>query len=109
MGIGLVLIILGVALWLALMGLAVVLPLRPGVLRITRKIVCPPGCEIRVGTSVASYHRPGERGLFVECVDPNGDSKLITNKAVAVFTGLLFLTALPISAMGVFLVHFWVR
>ena len=59
MGIGLVLIILGVALWLALMGLAVVLPLHPGVLRITRKIVCPPGSEIRVGTSVASYHRPG--------------------------------------------------
>lgn len=109
MGIGLVLIILGVAVWLAVMGLAVVLPLRPGVLSVTQKFVCPPGCEMRVRTSVASYHRLGERGLVVECIAPNGESKLVTGKAVAVFTGLLFMAALPISIVGVFLVRVWVR
>jgi hypothetical protein len=85
MNITLLLIIEAVSVWLALMTLAVTLPFRPQVLHMTKKWVCPPGCEMRIRTNTASYHRPGEKGLSIECIYPAALSSVTCGKLLAAF------------------------
>lgn len=63
---------LGVSVFLAFMALAVVVPLSPGVLSIFGPLVCGKGESLSLQFVKLSYHRPGERGLVVECVGPSG-------------------------------------
>ncbi len=66
----LLLIILGVAIWLAFMGMAVALVIRPDSVRITERFLCPPGTEMKVERKV---------------------------KALLLLWGMFFVASLPIS------------
>jgi hypothetical protein len=107
MAINLIVIILGVAAWLGLMGMALALPIYPGTVRITRWLVCPPGTEMRVGTFVASYHRPGQRGITIECVGADGITRDVKVKALLALWALFFGVSLPAAAVIVLLAYRW--
>ena len=64
----LVLIFVGGSFWISMMILAVVLPLFPKALRVTAPLICRSGEKMEIHVGKASYHRPGERGLAIECV-----------------------------------------
>ena len=101
MGTGDWLIAVGVAVWLALMGLAATLPIAPAFfLRLTERFVCPPGTKMEVRTFRATYHRPGERGLEVTCVGP-GVSKDAKVKAILALWALYLVPALPLAVLVV--------
>lgn len=101
----LILIIIVTAIWLALMALAICVPYRPQVIKLTRRWVCPPGSEMRIESSVASYHRPGEKGLIVECVHPDGTARLVTGKAISYLACQFFVLALPLATMLVLFIR----
>ncbi len=96
-------IIIGLALFVSLMALAVIVPLRPGWIRITERFVCPRGSTMEVQTSKLSYHRPGERGLVVMCKGPGGTTS-INGRAVFCLWLIFFICALVPSVLaGLFL------
>ena len=101
-----VVVTLGTALFLSLMAAALAVPIRPDVLRLTQRCVCPPGAGMRVDTSKASYHRPGERGLVVTCVG-RGDPRSVTGKAFLWLWVLFFAFALPVGALLAMVVWAW--
>jgi|WetSurMetagenome_2_1015567.scaffolds.fasta_scaffold44439_3 hypothetical protein len=97
MTIAAILISVGVAVWMAFMVLAIVLPVNPKLLKLTEKIVCPAGSELIIHKAVYSYHRPGQSALEISIRDKTGMSKSAGFKVVAVFWMILFLASLPIS------------
>lgn len=62
----------GVSLFLALMAVAIAVPLRPGLLCFFGSLVCRKGEKLSLQFTKLSYHRPGERGLVAECHGPSG-------------------------------------
>jgi hypothetical protein len=104
----LLLIILGVAIWLAFMGMAAVLVIRPDSVRITERFLCPPGTEMKVETYVYSYHRPGERAIGIYYLGPDGKSHNIKVKALLLLWGMFFVASLPIAILIVLLFQRWV-
>jgi hypothetical protein len=56
---------IGVAIWLTCMILAIILPINPNILRITKNFVCPKEKELIIQTAVYSYHRPGQKALEI--------------------------------------------
>jgi hypothetical protein len=107
MGIGGWLIVVGVTAWLALMGLAATLPIAPAFfLRLTERLICPPGTKMEVRTFRATYHRPGERGLEVACVGP-GVNKDVKVKAILALWALYLVPALPLAVLVVRWVAGW--
>jgi len=92
------LIVLGVAIWLSLMVLAVILPIRPGIVRITGPFVCPSGSKMEVDTPVYSYHRPGEKAIIIRCMGP-GIVKNVKIRALLVFWFLCLLVSLPVTVL----------
>ncbi|MEE4195054.1 MAG: hypothetical protein V2J07_07640 [Anaerolineae bacterium] len=95
------LVIVGGAVWLSLMELAVLLPAAPQLLRFTRPFILPPDWKIEVTRVKSSYHRPGETGLVVMGVGPYSD-KDVKTQALLVLWGFLFLTDLFTVAVAVF-------
>ena len=99
----LIVILIGIAVWLAIMGLAVALPIRPNIVRITERFVCPPGTEMKVETYVYSYHRPGERAIGIYYLDPDGVTHNVKVKALLTLWGIFFIVSLPVAVLGVVL------
>jgi len=97
MTVTLVLSILGVALFLSLMALAIALPLRPDILRVTERFVCPAGARMDVTLTKSSYHRPGESGLVVTCRG-QGKDEYVNARALLYLWLLFFVVALPVAA-----------
>ena len=95
------LVIVGVAVWLSLMELAMLLPAAPQLLRPTRPLILRPDWKIEVTRVKHSYHRPGETGLVVTGVGPHGD-KDVKTQALLVMWGFLFLPDLVMAAVVVF-------
>ena len=96
-------IALAVGAFCAAMVLALVIPLRPDVLRITQRIVCPPGSSLLIRVVKLSYHRPGERGLTVVCRGPDGDRSVI-GRAVFWLWVLLLVPSLALAMLAVTLI-----
>jgi hypothetical protein len=92
-----ILIVMAVAIWLAIMMMAATLPFWPGILKITRFLVCPAGSKMEVGTFTATYHRPGQKGLNVTCV-VNGEIRDVKIRALLVLLLMSYLVALAICA-----------
>jgi uncharacterized membrane protein YccF (DUF307 family) len=99
-----VLLSIGVAIWISFMTLAIILPVRPNVLRMTRGLVCPKGSEMIIQTAVYSYHRPGQKALEISIKDKNGVVKNAGFKVVSVFWLILMAFSLPISIIFVLLI-----
>jgi len=98
------LIAVGVAMWLAIMGLAVTLPLAPArFLRLTERIVCPAGTKMEVKTFQHTYHRPGERGLEVRCVG-RGVNKDVKFKALLTLWLVYFALSFALTVLVVALI-----
>ena len=84
----------GAGAWLALMVLAAMLPLAPGVLAITRPLVCRRGESLEIVRTKASYHRPGETGLVVRCVGgPSGPRNVRFRAILALWAGMAMILA----------------
>ena len=99
---GTLLLVIGVALWLGSMVMTGLIPFKPGVLRITRFAVCPPGVELQVRKYVHSYHYPGQGALDVFYLDRNQQRHDVKIRALLVFWGMCSFPALPV-AYGVIL------
>jgi hypothetical protein len=95
---------LGISIWLAFMMLAIVLPLKPNILKITKKIACQKGSELIIQTAVYSYHRSGQRALEIYTKDKNGIVKSAGLKVIFIFWIMLFAVSLPISIILVTLI-----
>jgi hypothetical protein len=97
MTITIIIVSLGIAIWLAFILMAILLPIKPDVLRITEKLSCPEGSELIIQTVVYSYHRPGQRALEISIKDKNGIIKNAMLKVFAIFWMILFVISLPIA------------
>jgi hypothetical protein len=104
MSISSIIISLGLALWISIMIIAVILPVKPNILGITKSLVCPKGSELIVQTAVYSYHRPGQKALEISIKDNNGMVKNAVFKVVSVFWLILFLISVPISIILMILI-----
>jgi hypothetical protein len=91
--------VLGVSLWLGIMGMAFALPINPNIARITKRFVCPPGAEMKIETFVYPYHKPGERAIGIYAVSANGSRTSVKAKAMVALVLIFTLAALPLTIM----------
>lgn len=108
MDLTMLLIILGVALWLSLMVLAVILPIRPDAVRITERLVCPADTKMDVRTEVYSYHHPGQKAVVVNYRGSDGMIHDVKVKAILALWGILFFVSILVTAVVVPLVRNWI-
>lgn len=102
----LVLIVLGLAFFFSMMAFAIALPLRPQIVRVTERLVCPTGTSMEVITAKLSYHRPGERGLVVTC-QGQGPVAYVNAKAFVYLWLIFFACSLPLAIAAGLLVQGW--
>jgi|GEM_PF-4482395 len=88
---------LGIAAWLAFIALAIILPIKPNLLKITKKIVCQEDSELIIQTAVYTYHRPGQKALEIYIKDKDGIVKSAGLKVISVFWLMLFAVSSLIS------------
>jgi hypothetical protein len=105
MTITVIIVSLGVAIWLTFMMIAILLPLKPNILKITEKIVCPEGSKLIIQTAVYSYHKPGQRALEIYSKDNSGIVKNAGLKVISIFWMMLFVVNLPVSIILVILIN----
>jgi hypothetical protein len=67
-----VLIIFGSSLWISMMIVSAITRVFPRALKVTAPLVCRSGEEMTVFVGKASYHRPSEYGLTIQCVGSTG-------------------------------------
>jgi|WetSurMetagenome_2_1015567.scaffolds.fasta_scaffold1089338_1 hypothetical protein len=96
-----ILISFGVSIWLACMILAIILPINPNILKITKNFVCPKENELIIQTAVYSYHRPGQKALEIYYLDDDGAVKDVGLQAITIFWIILFIIIVPISYLAV--------
>ena len=101
------LIIPAVALWMGTMLFAGLLSIYPKSVKVVRPLICPPGTKMEVRTFAASYHRPGERGIEVYTVGPEGQ-KSVKGRALLILWGLCCLVSALPSAIIVILGMRWI-
>ncbi|KAF0106681.1 MAG: hypothetical protein FD147_2477 [Chloroflexi bacterium] len=97
-------IILVVSIWMAFMGLGITLSLCPSIVKVTKKLVCPSGSQMRVEVKGQPY-----RSVYVYYTDENGVDHGINGRAIAVLWGIFFLVSLPISALVVLFINKWIN
>ncbi len=68
----LVLIIVGGSLWTSMMIVSAITRVFPRALKVTAPLICRSGEEMTVFVGKASYHRPSEHGLTIQCVGSTG-------------------------------------
>ena len=74
----------------------IILPLKPEVVLITQRFVCPPDRKMEVQTMRHTYHRPGERAIVVTCCG-SGEPKIVNRKALWILWLIFFVLSLPVS------------
>jgi hypothetical protein len=94
----------GVAFFLGIMLIAVILPIKPDSLRIFGKFVCTGEEKMEVSTSVASYHQPGERSIEIYCSD-YGKRRRVKGKTLLLSFGLSSALMLPVAALIVYYIY----
>lgn len=102
-------IILGVSVWLAGMALAIVLPTKPSIVKITEKLVCPPETKLQVKTEVYSYHRPGQHAVHIFYTDEAGSDHNINGRALFALFMLFFTASLPFAAAVVLVIKHFIQ
>jgi hypothetical protein len=103
--ISIALITIGLAVFFSLIGIAILIPIYPNIIRITESFVCPPGSKMEVQKVKLSYHRPGEKGIIVSC-HSDGETLYVKGKALLCLWFLFFLISLPITArLGVLILN----
>jgi len=90
-----------VAIFISIMGFTIVLLIKNDIVLITERWVCPPGVKLHVESYVATYHRPGEKGLNVWYEDESG-IHYVNAKAFLCLWLIFFLPSLPIAAALVY-------
>jgi hypothetical protein len=90
--------VLGSAGLLSLMAASLAVVVRPGILSLLGRWVCPSGTKMVVQSVKASYHRPGERGLVAIC-EGRDISRLVTGRAFLSVWLLSFAVVLPLAAL----------
>ncbi|MBL7129535.1 MAG: hypothetical protein ISS16_11205 [Ignavibacteria bacterium] len=100
-----ILITLGLAIFFSLMGIAIVIPIYPNIIRITESFVCPPGMKMKVEKVKLSYHRPSEKGIIVSC-HGHGETRYVKAKALLYLWLIFFVFSLPVAArIGMLIVN----
>ena len=89
-----ILIMLAVAAWLATMLMALLLPLEPRVLKLTRFLICPDS-ELIIEKFRLSYHRQGEFGIEVYYMDQDQRRHEAKWLALFIFWGMCLVVSLP--------------
>lgn len=92
-----ILITIGLAIFVSLMGFAIAIPVYPNIIRITESFVCPPGMKIKVEKVKLNYHRPSEKGIIVSC-HGHGETRYVKTKALLYLWLIFFVFSLPITA-----------
>lgn len=95
----LLLITLSLAIFLATIALAILLPLRPSVLKITQPFVCPKDTHMKIQTTTATYHRDGEKGLIVTC-QGQGQTHHVNSRAYLTLWLISFILTLPLALIA---------
>ncbi len=90
-GLVLLLLVTGGGMFIALMITAAAASIDPNVFRLVSRLVCRPGEKLCIVTTRAGYHRPGERGLVIECVCGQRRRRVVFR---TVFTAWLVLSLL---------------
>ena len=103
----LVLAILGTAFFLSLMAFAVVLNIRPDIVRITERFVCPAGTEMEVDVLHHQPDQPWARQIVVTC-KRWGKTEWANAKALLSLWFLFLVASLPVAAVVVVLVSRWI-
>lgn len=103
----LVLIILGIAFLLSSMAFGIALRIRPGIVLITKRFVCPAGARMEAELVKLSYHRPGEKGIVVSCTG-QGETHYVNAKALPCLWFVFFLGALPVATLLGVLIWRWI-
>jgi hypothetical protein len=95
----LIVLVIGIAVWFAFMGLTLALPIRPDVVRLTERWVCPPGVKLHVETHVYPYHRIGERVISIYYWGDDGIKHQVKVQALVILWGLFFVVALVLTVV----------
>ena len=72
--------------------------LRPSLLLLTRRIVCPRGMTMEITRSHLSHHAQGEKSYVISC-SGNGKTIYVNAKAYFCFWGFCLLVAAPIGVI----------
>ena len=75
-----ILMIISIALFLSIMLIALLLSIRPSIMCITERFVCPTGTKMDVQINTSGDHRGEQRGLVVACRG-KGQPKYVNGKA----------------------------
>jgi P pilus assembly chaperone PapD len=103
----LVLAILGAAFFLSLMAFAVALNIRPDIVRITGRFVCPAGTKMEVDVLHNQPDQPWARQIVVTC-QRWGKTEWANAKALLSLWFLFFVASLPVAAVVVILASRWI-
>jgi hypothetical protein len=57
------------AVFLGIMTMAVILPFKPDLIKVTEKFICAKNEKMEIFTSVAGHHLPGERSIEIYCTE----------------------------------------
>ena len=86
-----------IALSLFLFTLAITL--RPTLLLLTRRFVCPRGMTMEITRSHLSHHAQGEKSYVISC-SGGGKTVYVNGKAYFCFWGFCLLAAAPLGVIG---------
>ncbi len=103
----LVLAILGTAFFLSLMAFAVALNIRPNIVRITERFVCPAGTKMEVDIVHHEPDQPWARQIVVTC-QGWGRSGWVNAKALLCLWLMFFVASLPLATVVVMLASSWI-
>lgn len=75
------------------------LSLRPSLILLTRRIVCPRGMTMEITRSHLSHHAQGEKSYVISC-SGNGKTIYVNAKAYFCFWGFCLLAATPVGILA---------
>jgi hypothetical protein len=102
-----VLAILGMAFFLSLMAFAVALNIRPDIVRITERFVCPAGSKMEVDIVHHEPDQPWARQIVVTC-QRWGKTEWANAKALVSLWLIFFVASLPVATVVVMVVSRWI-
>ena len=103
----LLLAILGTGFFLSLMAFAVALNIRPDIVRITERFVCPAGSEMEVDIVHYDPQQPRAREIVVTCRG-RGKTEYVNAKALLSLWFIFFVASLPVATVVVMLASRWI-
>ena len=99
--------ILGTAFFLSLMVFAVALNIRPNIVRITERFVCPAGTKMAVDIVQHEADQPWARQIVVTC-QGWGKTEWVNAKALLCLWLMFFVASLPAATVVVVLASRWI-